>query len=138
MQPIGNVQQVGGTHYGTKFGHWDYCKLARTPYLEGAATKYLFRWRDKGGVQDLKKALTFVQKLAVNAVQNPDRHNLDYGQALETLFNENEIPAMERILMQAIFTWRTVIDLRWVEDELIIFIKDQEAYEATKSYVNQG
>jgi hypothetical protein len=65
------VAQVGGTHYGAVTGmcpqcgftglqHWDL--YADLPYLEGCATKYATRWRDKGGLQDLEKAITYLQK----------------------------------------------------------------------------
>ena len=32
-------------------------------YLEGNVIKYLSRWRDKGGVQDLKKAQWYLNRL---------------------------------------------------------------------------
>jgi hypothetical protein len=32
-------------------------------FYEGNAVKYLLRWRKKGGVEDLKKALTYLQYL---------------------------------------------------------------------------
>jgi hypothetical protein len=32
-------------------------------YLDGNAVKYLSRWRHKGGVQDLKKARHYIDKL---------------------------------------------------------------------------
>lgn len=33
------------------------------PFAEGNIMKYVFRWRDKGGVQDLEKALDYLQEL---------------------------------------------------------------------------
>ncbi len=32
------------------------------PYLVGVATKYFFRWRRKGGVEDLEKGIHCLQK----------------------------------------------------------------------------
>ena len=57
-------EQVGGGHYK---------KLAIQPiefihangigFAEGCAIKYLTRWRDKGGITDLKKARHFIDLL---------------------------------------------------------------------------
>lgn len=65
------VQQVGGSHYGRCVGacphcgeeiqHWDL--YGRMPYLEGMATKYITRWREKGGIEDLRKAITAIEKI---------------------------------------------------------------------------
>lgn len=66
-----NAWQVGGTHYqdnavqcphcGGTLQHWDIYKFF--PYIEGVITKYLWRWRDKNGVQDLDKARHYLDKL---------------------------------------------------------------------------
>jgi len=58
------VKQVGGSHYGgTKFQHWDFVLQCNQDYLSAVATKYLTRWRDKGGVQDVQKAISYVDKM---------------------------------------------------------------------------
>jgi hypothetical protein len=59
-----NDIQFGGNHYN-KFGklqHWDYVGRNGLDYFLGCATKYVFRWRDKKGVEDLKKGRHFVVK----------------------------------------------------------------------------
>lgn len=59
-----NEQQVGGTHYKNKpIQPWDYIAENGIGYFEGCAIKYLTRWREKGGVQDLLKAQHFISKL---------------------------------------------------------------------------
>lgn len=58
-----NDIQHGGDHYKKlKIQHWDYVEANEIPYLEACAIKYLTRWRDKGGVQDLRKAIHFIEK----------------------------------------------------------------------------
>ena len=57
-----DVQQVGGTHYAG-VGHWDLMDGYDIAYLPATATKYVVRWRKKGGVEDLKKAVTYLQKM---------------------------------------------------------------------------
>jgi hypothetical protein len=54
---------VGGTHYKAKVECWDFIAANDIGYFEGTAIKYLTRWRKKGGVEDLRKAIHFVEKL---------------------------------------------------------------------------
>lgn len=42
---------------------WDYIVSNELGYLEGTAIKYLTRWRKKNGVEDLRKAVHFIEKL---------------------------------------------------------------------------
>lgn len=59
-----NATQIGGGHY-KQFQHetWDVILDWGLGYLDGNAVKYLSRWRHKGGVQDLRKAAHYIQKL---------------------------------------------------------------------------
>ena len=59
-----NDRQEGGNHYRNKaIQPWDYIAGNGIGYLEGCAIKYLSRWREKGGVADLRKARHYVDKL---------------------------------------------------------------------------
>lgn len=59
-----NDIQHGGDHYKSKaIQPWDYIYANNIGYMEGCAIKYLSRWREKGGVEDLKKARHFIDKL---------------------------------------------------------------------------
>ena len=59
-----NEQQVGGAHYAVKtIQPWDFILANNIGYMEGNIIKYLSRWKDKGGVEDLKKAQHYLQKL---------------------------------------------------------------------------
>lgn len=67
-----NNKQVGGNHYATAIQPWDYVIANNLGYLEGTAIKYLSRFRQKGGIQDLKKAIHFIEKLIeVEQSKNP-------------------------------------------------------------------
>lgn len=58
-----NDKQIAGTHYKSlAVQPWDFIDGNNIPFLEGSAIKYLSRWRDKGGVQDLHKAIHFIEK----------------------------------------------------------------------------
>lgn len=59
-----DVKQVGGTHYDRGgLQHWDLMEAYDVAYLEAVAAKYPVRWRDKGGVEDLRKAVTYLKKM---------------------------------------------------------------------------
>lgn len=59
-----NDYQHGGDHYKQKqIQPWDYIIANNLGYLEGNAIKYITRWKAKGGIQDLKKAQHYIQKL---------------------------------------------------------------------------
>ena len=58
-----NDKQVGGSHYQTKIQTWDAIIAWELGFLDGSAVKYLSRWRKKGGVDDLRKAVHFIEKL---------------------------------------------------------------------------
>lgn len=61
-----NSRQVGGGHYGhadgVKLQHWDFVRLMHLDYLQGCATKYITRHRNKDGAEGLAKALHYVEK----------------------------------------------------------------------------
>lgn len=64
VKPTANDRQEGGTHY-KQFKHetWDVILDWGLGYLDGNAVKYLSRWKHKGGVDDLKKARHYIDKL---------------------------------------------------------------------------
>ena len=70
--PDANSRQVGGEHYQNsgEIQHWDIVNLFSLDYFQGQITKYLFRWKLKGGVQDLEKARHFLDKYIEDAKMN--------------------------------------------------------------------
>lgn len=72
-----NEIQVGGTHYkGKTIQPWDYIAANDIGYFEGNIIKYVSRWRDKGGVDDLKKARHYLDKLIeLNTPEATNDHN---------------------------------------------------------------
>lgn len=61
--------QIGGHHYASKaIQPWDAMKAWMSPeafegFLAGNVLKYLSRYKDKNGVEDLKKARHYLDKL---------------------------------------------------------------------------
>jgi hypothetical protein len=64
-----NSHQVGGDHYASKSVQpWEameswMTKEAFAGYLQGNCIKYLARYRDKNGIEDLMKAQHYLSKL---------------------------------------------------------------------------
>lgn len=59
---MNDVKQVGGTHYQNEIQPWDEFKRLNVSWAQGEVAKYLCRWPNKGGIQDLEKALSIVRK----------------------------------------------------------------------------
>lgn len=77
---LANQRQVGGAHYSQHYAHtagivcahcgqpnqvqhWDFMLALNLGYFEGQITKYVTRWRNKRGLEDLEKAKHFLEKL---------------------------------------------------------------------------
>jgi hypothetical protein len=58
-----NSRQIGGSHY-KKGGeeHWDRAWRLKYDPFQYIVTKWVERWRDKGGIQDLEKAAHALEK----------------------------------------------------------------------------
>ena len=62
QEPLGI--QIGGQHYkGLAIQPVEYCHKNKLGFCESSAIKYLTRWREKGGIEDLKKAAHFIEML---------------------------------------------------------------------------
>jgi hypothetical protein len=61
---IENKNQVAGQHYKKMaIQPWDYIIQNQISYMEGSVIKYISRWRDKNGLEDLYKCRHFLNKL---------------------------------------------------------------------------
>lgn len=59
-----DAAQYGGGHYKQfKYETWNVIADWNLGYFDGNAVKYLSRWRHKGGVEDLRKARHYIDKL---------------------------------------------------------------------------
>lgn len=56
--------QVGGTHYMQwKIQPIEFIQGQRLGFIEGSIVKYVTRWRNKNGIEDLKKARQYLDIL---------------------------------------------------------------------------
>ena len=56
--------QIAGQHYkNQKIQPIEYILENKFPFIEGNIVKYITRWREKGGIEDLKKVKHYVEIL---------------------------------------------------------------------------
>jgi|SaaInlStandDraft_3_1057020.scaffolds.fasta_scaffold00286_3 hypothetical protein len=58
-----NKKQIGGEHYKKAIDVWDFVHRNGIGYLEGNIIKYVSRYKDKNGAEDLAKAMHYLEKL---------------------------------------------------------------------------
>ena len=62
--------QIGGSHYkDLEIQPIDYILGNSLGYAEGNVVKYVSRWRDKGGIEDLRKAKHYIDFLIAHEVK---------------------------------------------------------------------
>ena len=59
-----NAIQIGGDHYKRRgIEPWDYAAANNLDAFQHAVVKYVTRYREKGGIEDLRKARHYIDKL---------------------------------------------------------------------------
>lgn len=54
------MDPINPTHYQKAIQPISYIMANKIWFCEGNVVKYISRWRDKGGIEDLKKARTYI------------------------------------------------------------------------------
>ena len=86
-----NDEQVGGRHYVEKaIQPWDYIIANNMGYLEGNIIKYVSRYKEKGGVEDLIKAAHYLDKL-IEVTRNERVQKAPDGSTIITREETDEI-----------------------------------------------
>lgn len=63
-QPSANEIQIGGDHYKSQaIQPWDFIVANNMGFLDGNVVKYVARYKQKNGLQDLEKARHYLDKL---------------------------------------------------------------------------
>lgn len=126
-----NKGQVGGTHYKADFMHWDWVEACHLGYMEGQITRYVIRWYKKDGIQDLQKALHYVDKLLemhrYSGRTNPRWQRWeDLVSPTERLFEQTQTPPTERSIIRYVRDWSQVGDLIDIRQSIADLIKEKE------------
>lgn len=70
-----NEKQIDGTHYkDLHIQPWEIIERNNLNFWEGNAIKYILRWRKKAGVNDLKKAIHYLEK-QIEIEENKQKEN---------------------------------------------------------------
>lgn len=127
---MSNVEQIGGTHYAGSYQHWDYCDDVDVPHLESAASKYIARWYLKGGIQDLQKAVSYIDKrLSTDYAASHDSlyaQSQGFEENLERYFHAAAIMLWEQAVSRLILCWKDYSDLEYAKNLILAQIKHEE------------
>ena len=132
-----NQKQIGGTHYKSKYEHWDLVIFCSMNYLEGCSTKYVTRWRRAKGIQDLQKAQHYLEKL-IDAHEiydisdnrpRPERA----AEEIDKFAKANGLTPDERNFIYQLSTFKDMEDLLMALAILRLIITDAETHEFTRS-----
>lgn len=62
-------------HYSKKISPWDVIDCLKLGFYSGNVIKYMMRFRDKNGLEDLEKAKHYLDVLIVKVKANPNDIN---------------------------------------------------------------
>lgn len=108
-QPPKPDEQIGGTHY-SRLGiePIQFIETNGLGYHEGNIIKYVSRWRNKNGIEDLKKAKWYIERLLeleetsqANARESLDQHVVDSLMEFGPCHKE-EVTDKEQVLFDAV------------------------------------
>lgn len=99
-----SANNSGPSHYKDKtIQPWDFIIALNLNYLEGNVVKYVSRWRQKNGIDDLNKAKHYLEKLIEVETKKPKsktKRKTDEQQAKrrrKTASPKNQRDAMRRL-----------------------------------------
>lgn len=134
-----NEIQVGGTHYRTGYQHWDLIINTGMAYLEAQATRYIVRWRKKDGLQDLQKALHYINKLdeaaSVGLVCSPlaatNEVRPSIVKEVAKFAAANNLSDLEKTLVLNIALWESKEDVNGIRELLLQLMEEaqQQSFE---------
>lgn len=144
-----NDTQVGGNHYQQPVQHWDVMAMLRANYFQGQVTKYLYRWRKKNGLEDLHKAMHFLEKY-VEIIAKDEWMQLNpvhrtpypfYNVGLQKLLSfTSTFKQEEKQVTLDVMLWKDLNQLKFAQTtlkEYIDAVEQEEGYPTSK-YTNQG
>lgn len=130
-----NIRQVGGRHYctgGDNYQHWDLVAETGMGYFEGQVTKYVSRWRKKNGIQDLQKALHFLEKLITISTDRDRDRDRTHITKVKRFAEAAKLTAVEYTIIQDMVSWHQVDDLCLVQCKIEQLIASVPAEDSNK------
>lgn len=103
-----NDKQIDGDHYQSDVQHWDVIAIYGIGYLEGCATKYITRHRNKNGLKDIEKAVHYVEKM-IELAQSNSYHYRPRGivpmNVIKDFSEANELRYLEEEIVTTLLRW---------------------------------
>jgi hypothetical protein len=124
-----NANDLKVEHYASPYQHWDWVLNCGMDYLTGNATKYVTRWRKKGGVADLKKALHYVNKMIENRRLLTLLRRFPAAVVREETIKfatANELSLEEFEIVDALATWTIEAELCTARDMILVLLDQAE------------
>lgn len=120
-----NDQQVGGSHYKATVQHWDICAKFDIPYILGCMTKYLYRYPEKNGIEDLQKAAHYGRKWIelfyspVHLELRPEIHVSAFQlnvalQEFAASFHADVNERLKELTLDIMYNWRYLSDTKFI------------------------
>lgn len=126
-----NDIQVGGDHYKSDFQTWDLDRTWLGMY-EIVAIKYIVRWKKKNGLEDINKAIHYIEKL-IEEARYQGRTNRALSQntgcalgavAVQFLDKNNVSNSFERSAIDTLITWRERHELEEALSDVLVLKKE--------------
>lgn len=128
-----NKTQIGGSHYQSEYQHWDFVRLCLgNRYLEGCVTKYVARWRKKNGLQDLMKALHYLDKIIELFGAEEYESGVHVADPLpqfraSEFARLNGLGSKETYIVMSLTYWNNEFVLQEIREQLLALISEAEA-----------
>jgi hypothetical protein len=130
-----NDERVPKHYRSDGYIHWDLIIETHTEYLAANATKYISRWRKKNGLQDLQKAVHYIDKLIESAklgfIESPMRvlpeiNEPDFAEVAKFCL-ANNLSEREQIAVTELILWRNTDDLENARDTVNLLIEEAQS-----------
>lgn len=123
-----NDKQIGGDHYKSDYQHWDFVTDHNLPYLIGCATKYVQRWRNKNGIEDLEKTKHYIEKIIEKRIFIININSDKLSKFVNSIDNVEDYQLMCMILSNQYADALTIIDS-------MVETYEQEACNPSTTYI---
>jgi hypothetical protein len=126
-----NDERVPEHYRSDGYIHWDLIIETRTEYLAANATKYIARWRKKNGLQDLQKALHYIDKLIESAKEGLIKSPSPYTSKGVRIFDRvakfcliNGLSEREYVAVADLLLWKGEEDLFNARDMVTLLMEE--------------
>ena len=123
-----NEKQIDGDHYRASIQHWDVIGIHGIGYLEGCATKYVTRHKNKNGLIDLEKAGHYVEKmLDLRFAYNYQPSGVVPMVTVTAFCAANDLGWLESAIVETLLRWDSAEDLERAHHNIMTLLAQETA-----------